>query len=71
MRGLPAFLSNAYADSVQRRIKQRIEEKCRAQYWDELAEEGIVGISVNVEDGKNICYFDFPIWCPLVGVSTV
>jgi hypothetical protein len=52
LRGLPSFSTNKYGNSVQRLIKQRIADTCRAQYWSDLAEEGIVGISPNAEDGN-------------------
>jgi hypothetical protein len=73
LRGLPSFSSNQNDQSIQRLVKQRIQEKCRAKYWDELAEEGIVGISVNGEDGNIIFIFPllFLIWCSLTCVIIV
>jgi hypothetical protein len=53
LRPLPAFSSHKLGNSVQRLIKHRIQDTCRAKYWTELAQEGIVGISPNAEDGNH------------------
>jgi hypothetical protein len=55
LRGLPSWSAHRYGNSVQRLIKDRIDTKCRAEYWSELAADGIVGISTNASDGMCGC----------------
>jgi hypothetical protein len=52
MKGTPAWKSAEWDTSVQGMIQTRIDEQCRAKYWDDLDSQGIIGISLNAEDGK-------------------
>jgi hypothetical protein len=50
----PAHSANKQHNSVSRMIRNRIDNN-PAKYWDALAEEGIIGLSLNGEHGIN-CY---------------